>query len=49
MGVPLAHQPPPPFSLPLSFPNRTHSVEALVIGGARFVTPTPTRDSVTRS
>jgi hypothetical protein len=50
VGAPLAHQPPPPrFSLPPFFPSSTHSAEPLVGGGARFVTPTPTCDGVSRS
>jgi hypothetical protein len=50
MGTPLAHQPPATVLLcRLSFPTPTQSADPLVTGGAKFATPTPTRDGVTRS
>ena len=49
VGIPLATGPRHPFfSAPL-LPTRTHSCEPLVTDGAKFATPTPTRDGVTGS
>jgi hypothetical protein len=48
-GAPLAHQPPPPRLLCLSLPDPDHSAEPLVTGGARFATPTPTGEGLSRT